>query len=102
MMVRWSGESQSELDSVGRETCLVFLTGLLKEACVVSPDLAAFSPLPQGHSPKVLVKKKVQRCGVWQIKPMTSLDQDPLSTKSNNSGFGGYSQMKIYKGCKNS
>ena len=42
-----------------------------------------------------------QRCGVWQIKPMTSLDQDPLSTKSNNSGFGGYSQMKIYKGCKN-
>ena len=55
----------------------------------------------QGHSPKVLVKKIAQRCGVWQIKPMTSLDPDPLSTKSNNSGFGGYSQMKIYKGCKN-
>ena len=55
----------------------------------------------QGSSLKVFVKKKVQRCGVWQIKPMTSLDQDPLSTKSNNSGFRGYSQMKIYKGCKN-
>ena len=55
----------------------------------------------QGPSLKVFVKKKVRRCGVWQIKPMTSLDQDPLSTKSNNSGFGGYSQMKIYKGCKN-
>ena len=25
----------------------------------------------------VFVKKMVQRCGVWQIKPMTSLDQDP-------------------------
>ena len=55
----------------------------------------------QGPSLKVFVKKKVQRCGVWQIKPMTSLDPDPLSMKSNNSGFGGYSQMKYYKGCKN-
>ena len=55
----------------------------------------------QGPSLKVFVKKKVQRCGVWQIKPMTSLDQDPLSTKSNNSGFGGYSQMKFYEGYKN-
>ena len=58
------------------------------------------SSSPEGHSPKVFVIKMAQRCGVWQIKPMTSLDPDLLSTKSNNSGFGGYSQMKIYKGCK--
>ena len=65
------------------------------------PIQGEVSEATQGPSLKVFVKKKVQRCGVWQIKPMTSLDQDPLSTKSNNSGFGGYSQMKIYKGCKN-
>ena len=57
--------------------------------------------LAQGSSLKVFVKKKVQRCGVWQIKPMTSPDQDPLSTKSNMCGFRGYSQIKSYKGCKN-
>ena len=55
----------------------------------------------QGHSMRIFVKKMVQRCGVWQIKPMTSPDQDPLSTKSNSSGFGSYSQMKFKKGCKN-
>ena len=37
---------------------------------------------------------------VWQFKPMSSLDLNQLSTKSNSSGFGGYSQIKIYKGCK--
>ena len=42
---------------------------------------------------KIFVKKMVQRCGVWQIKPMTSPDQDPLSTKSNSSGFGSYSRV---------
>ena len=68
---------------------------------LVFATFLTFGRLSQGPSLKVFVKKKVQRCGVWQIKPMTSLDQDPLSTKSNNSGFGGYSQMKIYKGCKN-
>ena len=51
----------------------------------------------QGSSLKVFVKKKVQRCGVWQIKPMTSLDQDPLSTKSNMCGFGGYSIATLTK-----
>ena len=57
--------------------------------------------VPQGHSPKVFVKKMAQRCGVWQINPMTSPDQEQLSMKSNNSGFGGYAQIKFYKGCKN-
>ena len=38
-----------------------------------------------------------QRCGVWQIKRMTSLDQDQVSMKSNMFGFRGYSQMKSYK-----
>ena len=42
-----------------------------------------------------------QRCGVWQINPMTSPDQEQLSMKSNNSGFGGYAQIKFYKGGKN-
>ena len=49
----------------------------------------------QGHSMRIFVRKMPQRCGVWQIKPMASLDQDPLSTKSNSSGFGSYSQMKF-------
>ena len=49
----------------------------------------------QGHSMRIFVRKMPQRCGVWQIKPMASVDQDPLSTKSNNSGFGSYSQMKV-------
>ena len=38
-----------------------------------------------------------QRCGVWQIKRMTSQDQDQVSMKSNMFGFRGYSQMKFYK-----
>ena len=49
----------------------------------------------QGHSMWIFVKKMAKRCGGWQIKPMTSPDQDPLSTKSNSSGFGSYSQMKF-------
>lgn len=43
------------------------------------------------------VKKMAQRCGVWQIKRLTSLDQDQVSMKSNMFGFRGYSQMKFYK-----
>ena len=46
---------------------------------------------PQGPSLKVFVKKKVQRCGVWQIKPLASLNQEQLPVKSNNSGFKSYS-----------
>ena len=48
----------------------------------------------------IFVKKMVQRCGVWQIKHMTSLDQDQVSMKSNMFGFRGYSQMKFYKNYK--
>ena len=55
----------------------------------------------QGPISVIFVRKMAQRCGVWQINPMTPPDQEQLSMKSNNSGFGGYSQMKIYKGCKN-
>ena len=51
----------------------------------------------QGPSLGVFVKKKVQRCGVWQIKPMTSPDKDQLSTKSNMCGFGGYSIATLTK-----
>ena len=39
----------------------------------------------------------VQRCGVWQIKHMSSQDQDQVSMKSNMFGFRGYSQMKFHK-----
>ena len=48
----------------------------------------------------IFVKKMVQRCGVWQIKRMTSLDQDQVSMKLNMFGFRGYSQMKFYKAPK--
>ena len=40
----------------------------------------------QGHSMRIFVRKMV---------PMTSQDQDPLSTKSNSLGFVSYSQMKF-------
>ena len=43
----------------------------------------------------IFVKKMAQRCGVQQIKRMTSQDQDQVSMKSNMFGFGGYSQMKF-------
>ena len=43
----------------------------------------------------IFVKKMAQRCGVRQIKRMTSQDQDQVSMKSNMFGFGGYSQMKF-------
>ena len=49
----------------------------------------------QGPSTKMFVKKMAQRCGVWQIKHMTSQDYDQVSMKSNMLGFGGYSQMKF-------
>ena len=45
----------------------------------------------------IFVKKMAQRCGVRQIKRMTSQDQDQVSMKSNMFGFRGYSQMKSYK-----
>ena len=53
--------------------------------------------LTQGPSSIIFVKKMVQRCGVWQIKRMSSQDQDQVSMKSNMFGFRGYSQMKFYK-----
>ena len=40
-------------------------------------------------------KKMVRRCGVWQIKRVTSQDKDQVLMKSNMLGFGGYSQMKF-------
>ena len=49
----------------------------------------------QGPSTIIFVKKMAQRCGVWQIKRMTSQDQDQASMKSNMFGFGGHSQMKF-------
>ena len=52
---------------------------------------------PQGPSSIIFDKKMAQRCGVWQIMRMTSLDQDQVSMKSNMFGFRGYSQMKFYK-----
>ena len=51
----------------------------------------------QGPSSVIFVKKMAQRCGVWQIKRMTSLDQDQVSMKSNMFSFRGYSQMKFCK-----
>ena len=45
----------------------------------------------------IFLRKMAQSCGVWQIKHMTSLDQDQMSMKSNMFGFRGYSQMKFYK-----
>ena len=53
--------------------------------------------MAQGLNTKIFVKKMAQRCGVWQIKPMISLDQDQVSMKSNMFGFGGCSQMKFLK-----
>ena len=49
----------------------------------------------QGPSSIIFVQKMAQRCGVWQIKRMTSQDQDQVSMKSNMFGFGGYSQIKF-------
>ena len=54
-------------------------------------------PLTQVPTSIIFVKKMAQRCGVWQIKRMTSQDQDQVSMKSNMFGFGGYSQMKFWK-----
>ena len=39
----------------------------------------------------------VERCGVWQIKRMTSLDQDQVSMKLNMFSLRGYLQMNFYK-----
>ena len=38
-----------------------------------------------------------QRCGVWQIKRMTSQDQDQVSTKSVVFGFGGLFTNEVLK-----
>ena len=40
-------------------------------------------------------KKMVWRCEVWQIKRMTSQDEDQVLMKSNMLGFGGYSKIKF-------
>ena len=36
-----------------------------------------------------------QKCGIWQIKPMTFQDQMQVAVESNNSGFGNYSLIKL-------
>ena len=59
-------------------------------------DLTPYKVTSQVPNSIIFVKKMVQRCGVWQIKRMTSLDQDQASMKSNMFGFGGYSQIMFY------
>ena len=54
-----------------------------------------FSTSTQVPSMTLFDKKMVRRCGVWQIKRMTSQDKDQVLMKSNMLGFGGYSQMKF-------
>ena len=49
--------------------------------------------VPQVPSPTLFDKKMAQRCGIWQIKPLASLEQKQLSVKSNNSGFKSYSSF---------
>ena len=44
--------------------------------------------IPQVPSSIIFVKKLAQRCGVWQIKHITSPDQDQVSMKLNMFGFG--------------
>ena len=56
-----------------------------------------YENIAQVPSSIIFVKKMVQRSGVWQIKCMTSLDQDQVSMKSNMFGFRDYSQMMFYK-----
>ena len=53
--------------------------------------------IPQVPSSIIFVKKLAQRCGVWQIKHITSPDQDQVSMKLNMFCFMGCSQMKFYK-----
>ena len=80
--------------------CCSRLTFTVVQKATVVPlnkirKIYSFAHCTQGHSMRIFVRKMPQRCGVWQIKPMTSPDLDPLSTKSNSSGFGSYSQMKF-------
>ena len=49
----------------------------------------------QEPSPKAFVRKIPQRCGIWQIKPKPSLDQDELSLKLKNSGFWTFWTSKL-------
>ena len=49
--------------------------------------------IAQVPSSIIFVKKMVQRCGVWQIKRMTSPDPDQVAMKSNMFGFRGHSQI---------
>ena len=51
----------------------------------------------QVPSPTVFVIKKAQRSGIWQIKPLASLEQKPLSVKSNNSGFWTFWTLNVDK-----
>ena len=68
----------------------------MKMAQKLAQNISLFSLfVAQGPSSIIFVQKMAQRCGVWQIKRMTSQDQDQVSTKSNMFGFGGYSQMKF-------
>ena len=63
----------------------------------IGPALCGEHADAQVPSSIIFVKKMVQRCGVWQIKRVTSPDQDQVSMKSNMFGFRGYLQMKFYK-----
>ena len=49
----------------------------------------------QVPSPILFDWKMVQRCGIWQIKPLASQKQEPLSVKSNNSGFWTFWTLKL-------
>ena len=82
--------------------CLSVMSTHILEQTVINWHDQQFCRLWKDSSSQVpssiiFVKKMAQRCGVWQIKRMTSQDQDQVSMKSNMFGFRGYSQMKFYK-----
>ena len=65
--------------------------------CLYSVSWLCVVAQSQVPSSIIFVNYMVQRCGLWQIKRMTSPDQDQVSMKSNMFGFRGYSQIKFYK-----
>ena len=73
--------------------CLVKIIAIYVKLSFQLSNFLCNNHLSQGPSRIIFVKKMVQRCGVWQIKRMTSLDQDQVSMKSNMFGFRGYSQV---------
>ncbi len=56
--------------------------------------------IPQVPSSIIFVKKLAQRCGVWQIKHITSPDQDQVSMKLNMFGFGVIHKRSLTKPIK--